>query len=111
MLLRCLLPNVDNAATMSPLWDTAPMHRALRISGGLLLIALAVGLVVMSCRWGAGLDRVAILVMPGGPPQSGLYAADWLATHPVRAQLLGVGLPIMLLTTAVWLLSRAGSAK
>ena len=101
----------DTAATGSPLWDTATMHGALRIGGGLLLIALAFGLIVMSCRWGPGLDRVAILVMPGGPPQSGLYAADWLAAHPFRAQLLGVGLPILLLTTAVWILSRANSAK
>ena len=87
------------------------MHRALRIGGGLFLIALALGLLMMSCGGDSNLDRVAILAMPGGAPQSGLYAADWLAGHPVRAQLLGVGLPILLLTTAVWMLRSAKSTN
>ena len=87
------------------------MPLALRLSAGLLLVAAAIALVVTCLEWGTELNKAAVMLIPGEVPPTGLYAAPWLVIHPSVAQVLGVGMPIFLLTLSVWVLTRCRFAK
>lgn len=85
------------------------MHAALRICIGLVLVAVAVALTLISCRWGTNLDAPGVLLLPGALPPMGLYAAAWAGENPFIAMFLGIGVPIVLLTSAMWVFVRVPS--
>ena len=85
------------------------MHAALRICIGLVLAAVAVALTLISCRWGTNLDAPAVLLLPGVSPSMGLYAGEWAGKNPFIAMFLGIGVPVVLLTSAMWVFVRVSS--
>lgn len=82
------------------------MHAALRICIGVILIAVAVSLALLSCQWGTNIAAPAVLLMPGVSPSTGLYAAEWAGKNPFVAMFVGIGVPVVLLTTAMWFFVR-----
>ncbi|MDP6987195.1 MAG: hypothetical protein QGG74_04035 [Phycisphaerales bacterium] len=77
------------------------MHAIGRIGIGIALVGAAVVLVSISCRWGTELDAERVLMLPGVFPARGLYAAEWTGS-PFIAMFLGIAVPILLLTAAMW---------
>ena len=73
-----------------------------------VLVAIAVNLVF--CRWGMDLAGSSMLTfnlqdtpeaMPGTSSTIGLYTAPWMAQAAVMAWILGIGLPIVLVISAM----------
>jgi len=81
-----------------------------RLALGGVLIAAAIAIAVMSCRWGAVEAAVPVLMLPGGPCADGVVAAPWLASIPLGGLVMTILVPMVLLTIAVWLLARGGRA-
>ena len=82
------------------------MHAALRICIGVILIAVAVSLALLSCQWGTNIAAPAVLLVPGVSPSTGLYAAEWAGKNPFVAMFVGIGVPVVLLTSAMWIFVR-----
>jgi len=82
------------------------MHAALRICIGVILVAVAVALALVSCQWGTNIAAPAVLLVPGVSPSTGLYAAEWAGKNPFVAMFVGIGVPVVLLTTAMWFFVR-----
>ncbi|MDP7518674.1 MAG: hypothetical protein QF438_00830 [Phycisphaerales bacterium] len=85
------------------------MHAAWRIGIGITLVGLAVVLVLISCRWGTDLDAERVLMLPGISPPTGLFAAEWTGDNPFFAMFLGITMPVLLVTAAMWTLVRIRS--
>ena len=73
-----------------------------------VLVAIAVNLVF--CRWGVDLAGSSMLTfnlqeppeaMPGASSAIGLYTAPWMAQTAPMAWILGIGLPIVLVISAM----------
>ncbi|MDG2054173.1 MAG: hypothetical protein P8J86_05640 [Phycisphaerales bacterium] len=73
-----------------------------------VLVAIAVNLVF--CRWGMDLGGSSMLTfnlqdtpeaMPGASSTIGLYTAPWMAQAAAMAWILGIGLPIVLVISAM----------
>jgi hypothetical protein len=77
------------------------------VLGGALLAAAAV-LVVLSCRWGPLAEGTPILILPGNAPAEGFTTATWLRPVPFGGLVVTVLVPMVLVTSAVWLLARRG---
>jgi hypothetical protein len=81
------------------------MNPVLRAITGVLLLAAAILLVVLTTRWGTDLDTTALIVVPGSDPPMGLHIASWVG-RPIFGMALGVALPLILASAAVWMLIR-----
>lgn len=73
-----------------------------RLILALLLAAIAIAVLMGSCTWGSDLDTTLLMRVPGSIDKTGLYARHWLSIRPTPAMLIALGLPVLLLTTAVW---------
>jgi len=69
-------------------------------------VALAILCFLLACRFGTDLDGPLLVSMPGTIERQGLFAAPWTGGNPFPALLIGVAIPLLLLTAAVWILAR-----
>ncbi len=81
------------------------MNPVLRAITGVLLLAAAILLVVLTTRWGTDLDTTALVIVPGSDSRMGLHVAQWVR-RPVSELALGLALPLILASAAVWMLIR-----
>lgn len=74
----------------------------IRVLSALVLVAIAVTLALVCCRWGTDLDSTPIMLMPGSTDRTGLFTRSWLVARPSVSMFLGIGIPILLITIAAW---------
>ncbi len=84
------------------------MNRPARILACLVCTGLAVGINLAAGRWGIDRSETAIMTFSSGlDGTSGVFAAPWLVGHPLAATLIGIVLPLFLLSVGTYFLVRA----
>jgi hypothetical protein len=85
-----------------------------RLFALLLAVVLAVGLNLLSCRWGTDLGTTSIMTFAqntDGTRPVGMFAAPFLATTPWASLLLGVLIPMALLGVGFYIALRGPKSK
>jgi len=83
------------------------MLSVLRLVAALVTAALGVGFAVVSLQIGDHTAGSAVMLIPWGNPPPVVVGAPWLGSSVFLALLIGVGIPVLLITAAVWLASRS----
>ncbi len=93
-------------ALLASRWHTAPMESGLKCVGVAILGLAGITLAILSMDLGDCGEATTIMLIPGQYPPMALTGADWLGSSAFLAILIGIGVPMLLLTAAVWLGAR-----